>query len=181
MAYTGFSDGSVAALRLASGTVAWRSSLAAGKDAFVDVDVTPVSDGTSLYAASSAGGLFALDQGSGDIQWRVSIDNVGGIALDKERLFAVAADEGVHALDKQGRVLWRQGSAGDGEPTIPLIADDYLMVSMSQGGLFVTDKNTGRLLQYFDPGYGISAKPLWTGSRIYVLSNSAILYALNVH
>ena len=179
--YTGFSNGTVAALRLETGTAVWSSSLSSGKDAFTDVDVTPLIYKGQLYAASSAGGLFALDAESGAVTWQADIDNIGGLNIDSDRLYAASAGQGVFALDHMGRILWNQGLADEGEPSMPQIDSHYLLVPYSKGGLIVAEKRTGRVLQYFDPGYGVSAAPLWDGHRLYVLSNSAIFYAMNLH
>ena len=60
------------------------------------------------------------------------------------------------------------------------MAEDYLLYSLSEDGLFVVDKASGRLVQFFDPGYGISSVPSLARDAMYVLSNSAVLYALSL-
>src|SRR5690606_23625604 len=71
LAYTGFSNGTLVALRKDNGSVAWSSSLKADADRFVDVDATPlVFDGT-VYASSSSGGVYALDKRTGLVKWRL--------------------------------------------------------------------------------------------------------------
>ena len=61
-----------------------------------------------------------------------------------------------------------------------MVDDEYLLYALSDTGLFVADKRTGRLLQYFDPGNGISSPPVLAGQDLYVLSNGGVLYAFHV-
>ncbi len=180
LAFAGFADGTLVALRTATGSVAWIKSLKGEADRFVDVDATPVVVGDRLFAASSGGGVFGLDKTTGLVHWRLNVLGVGPLATDGERLYVAAADKGVYAVDLSGNVAWRQGTRGGGEPAQPVIAGDYLLYALSDAGLFIADKETGRVHQYFDPGYGVSSTPTLDGDRIYLMSNSAILYALDI-
>lgn len=177
LAYAGFADGTVVALRTGTGSVAWLSSIAGDEERFVDVDATPVAVGSTVYAASSSAGLHGLDAATGQVRWRQPIEGAGALATDGERLFVAAAESGVYALDLAGNILWRQGTRGGGEPARPVLTDDYVLYALSAAGLFIADKRTGEVHQYFDPGYGISAPPTLARNRAYVMSNSAILYA----
>ena len=175
-AFTGFANGSLVALRLQNGSVAWSASLKGAADRFVDVDVTPVVKDGVLYAASSTGGLYALDSKTGRVRWRLPIEGVGALLMVDDRLFAAAAENGIHAIDLDGHVVWRQGARGGGEPSGLLAVDDYLIYSTSESGLFVVEQATGQVLQFFDPGFGISAAPTVSRDNVYVVSNSSILY-----
>jgi outer membrane protein assembly factor BamB len=180
LVFTGFSNGTLVAQRQATGSVAWLTSLKADQERFVDVDATPVVSGELVFAVSSAGGAFGVDRTTGLVRWRLPVENGGGLDSDDRRLYLAAADQGVHAIDFTGNVVWRQGTRGGGEPAGPIVSGDYLLYALSDAGLYVADKQSGRVLQYFDPGYGISALPTLSRDRLYVVSNSAILYALSL-
>jgi outer membrane protein assembly factor BamB len=180
LVFTGFSNGTVVALRVATGSVAWLTSLKGDSDRFVDVDATPAVVGENVFAASSAGGLHAVDRSTGLIRWRLPIPGAGALSSDGERLYVAAADEGVYAIDLAGNVVWRQGTRGGGEPAGPVVSGDYLLYALSEAGLYVADKRTGRVHQYFDPGYGVSSLPTLFRDQMYVLSNSAVLYAMTL-
>jgi outer membrane protein assembly factor BamB len=180
LAFTAFANGTMVALRTATGSVAWMTSLKGSADRFVDVDCRPVVDGDTVYAASSAGGVFALDRTTGLVRWRLPMEGVGSLQLAGDRLYAIAAELGVYAIDRQGNVVWRQGLRDAGEPADPVISEDYLIYALSRSGLFVADKATGRIHQFLDPGYGVSATPTVDGDMMYVLSNGGILYALQL-
>jgi outer membrane protein assembly factor BamB len=176
----GFADGNVVALAVGGGETRWIKSIAAGKTQFIDVDTTPVVRGDTVYAASSSGGLYALDLKSGDERWRLALDGITNIATDGERLYVSAAVQGLAAVDVTGRLLWRQGFARAGDPSRPVVEGDVLLVSIADRGLYVIDKRSGQLLQFFDPGAGVSGAPTVDDGRVFVLSNGAILYAMNL-
>jgi len=185
--YTGFANGTLVALRAQNGSIAWLTSLKGDADRFVDVDATPIVVGSTVYATSSSGGVFALDKSTGLVRWHVPLfegnapgqppGNVGGLASDGKMLFVTAADQGVYALDLDGNVLWRQGTRGGGEPTPPLVSGDLLFYSLTEDGMFVADKRTGEVHQYFDPGDGVSAMPAVTlDDRLVMLTNRGNVY-----
>jgi outer membrane protein assembly factor BamB len=105
----------------------------------------------------------------------------GGLATDGERLYVVAADLGVYALDLEGNILWRQGTRGGGEPSTPIVTDSLIVYALADAGVFIADKRTGELLEYFDPGDGISGDPTVIDEQeLYVLSNRGVLYAMDL-
>jgi outer membrane protein assembly factor BamB len=188
--YTGFSNGTFAALRKDTGTIAWSTSLKGDAERFMDVDATPVVVGDRVYASSSSGGVYALDKATGLVRWRVpfwdiaqpsSTGNVGGMATDGKALYVSVADLGTYAIDLAGNVLWRVGAKDGGEPAAPIVWNELLLWSLAHDGLFIADRRTGETLQYFDPGDGVSATPTVTGDgRLFVMSNHGILYAFDL-
>ena len=188
--YTGFSNGTLVALRKDTGSIAWSTSLKADADRFMDVDSTPLVIGQVIYAASASGGVYALDKATGLVRWRVpfydislpsSTGNVGGISSDGRLIFASVADLGTYAIDLEGNVIWRVGARGGGEPGTPVVFDDMLLYTLSEDGLFIADRKSGETLEYFDPGAGISAQPTVTADgRLFVMSNRGVLYSFDL-
>ncbi len=178
----GFSDGYLVSLNGGSGEVVWARSLAAASDQFVDVDSTPTIVGGTIYASSYSGGLYALDAKDGAVRWRVGIEGVSSVFVAGSRIYFAAPREGLHAADTDGHILWRQGLRQAGDLTSPIVVGSYLVFSGSRAGLFIVDRETGKLLEIFNPGSGICAAPTIdpTGGRLYVLSNGGALYALDL-
>jgi outer membrane protein assembly factor BamB len=79
-------------------------------------------------------------------------------------------------------VLWRQGLSEAGDLTPPIVVGNYLIFSGSRAGMFVVDRGNGELLEIFNPGQGVCAAPTVdvANHRLFVLSNSGSLYALNL-
>ncbi len=188
--YTGFSNGTMVALRKDTGSVAWSTSLKGDAERFFDVDATPIVLADVVYTSSASGGVYALDKATGLVRWRVpfwdvalpsSTGNVGGLTTDGKTLYVSVADLGTYAIDLAGNILWRVGALGGGEPATPVVFEDLLVYSLASDGLFIAQRRTGETLEYFDPGDGISAQPTITGDgRLYVMSNRGILYAFDL-
>ncbi|MFH0901367.1 MAG: PQQ-binding-like beta-propeller repeat protein, partial [Pseudomonadota bacterium] len=176
--FCGFSDGHLVALSAQSGKVEWVRSLAGNETRFVDVDATPAIAGGALYATSVAAGIHALDASSGTELWKLPVRGAGSPSIDDEgKIYFAAANEGLYAIDPKGRVLWRQGLRTAGDPARPVVDGDLLFLSLSSRGLMVVDRNSGRLLQEFSPGSGVSSEPTIHDQFVYVLSNGGVLYA----
>ncbi|HWM86577.1 MAG TPA: PQQ-binding-like beta-propeller repeat protein [Kofleriaceae bacterium] len=180
LVFTGFSNGTLVALRVATGSVAWLTSVKGDATRFVDMDATPAVVGEGVFAVSSAGGVYAVDRTTGLIRWRQPLLGAGALSTDGQRLYVAAADEGVYAIDLAGNIVWRQGTRGGGEPAGPVVSGEYLLYALSEAGLYVANKHTGQVYQYFDPGYGVSSLPTLSRDRMYVMSNSAVLYAMTL-
>ncbi len=190
MLYTGFSNGTLVALRRDTGSVAWSTSLKADAEKFVDVDATPIVLGDRVYVSSSSGGVFSLDKATGLIRWRVpfwdaslpsSTGNVGGLTTDGKAIYVSVADLGTYAIDLAGNVLWRVGAKNGGEPAAPVIYGDMVIYTLAEDGMFLANRKTGETLEYFAPGTGISAQPTVTGDgRLFVMSNRGIFYAFDL-
>ena len=190
LVYTGFSNGTMVALRKDTGSVAWSTSLKADADRFVDVDATPIVVEDRVYVASSSGGVYALDKTTGLVRWRTpfwdasmpsNTGNVGGLASDGKLLYASVADLGTYALDLEGNVLWRVGANKGGEPATPVVWNELLIYALAKDGMFIADRRTGNTLEYFQPGDGVSARPTVTADgRLYVMSNRGIVYAFDL-
>jgi len=180
--FAGFSDGYVVALQVDSGNLLWSRSLAAASDQFVDVDASPTVWRGKLFAASFSGGLYGLRPSDGEVLWHASLDGTSGLTRGESNLYAVSARAGLVAVSTDGNVLWRQGLPDAGDLTAPVEVGPYLVFSGSREGLFVLERETGKLLQIFDPARGMCAGPTVDkeGKSLYVLANNGSLYALDL-
>ncbi|MBP6633381.1 MAG: PQQ-binding-like beta-propeller repeat protein [Kofleriaceae bacterium] len=189
LAFTGFANGTLVALRLDTGSVAWSTSLREDQDRFVDIDGTPVVLGGTVYATASSGGLYALDVSTGLVRWRTPFFDAaapsttgatGALSTDGERLFVAAADLGVYALDLDGNVLWRQGTRGGGEPAAPVVWGKLVIYSLARDGMYLADRRTGEIYEFFNPGEGTAVPTVTADGQLYVLSNRGVLYAFDL-
>ena len=56
-----------------------------------------------------------------------------------------------------------------------------MIYALADAGVFIADKRTGELFEYFDPGDGVSSDPTVVDEQeLYVLSNRGVLYALDL-
>ncbi|HME89858.1 MAG TPA: PQQ-binding-like beta-propeller repeat protein, partial [Myxococcaceae bacterium] len=180
VAYIGFSDGALVALRLDDGNVKWEKTLSTPAKQFTDVDTTPVFDQEGrLFAASYKDGIYALEPSSGAIQWHTTRPGITNLVLRGEVLFA-GGDQQVGALfGDKGTALWSLDLAPRAALT-PALARGLLIVPTT-GPLVFVDPVTGHVRSFWNPGKGVSATPLWAHSRLYVLSNLGYLYSIRLH
>jgi outer membrane protein assembly factor BamB len=177
--YVGFSDGYLACLQAGTGEVVWARPFGGEATRFVDVDSTPFFYRGTVYLSSFTGGVYAIDPKDGSVKWRYEVEGAGSVRARNGRLYFSAARWGLHCLDTDGHVLWKQALAKAGELSVPLLVGDYVMVSAAHGGTYIADAASGRLYQYFAPGHGVTSAPTSDGRRqVYVLSNGGYFYAL---
>ncbi len=179
--YVGFSDGYLACLSASTGDVAWARSLAGDATRFMDVDATPLYYRDTLYVSSYATGVYALDPKDGSTRWRYDVEGATSVRARGSRLYFTAAKLGLHALDLDGHLLWRQALAEGGELSAPTLVGGYVLASSSKGGTYVADARNGRLYQFFAPGRGVTSEATSDGRQVYVLSNNGYFYALGLN
>lgn len=180
--YAGFSDGYLVALNVETGDLVWSRSLAGASDQFVDVDASPLVWQGKLFAASFSGGLYGLRPRDGEVLWHTILDGTSALIQGGANLYAVSSRAGLTAVSSDGNILWRQGLPTAGDLTAPTEVGPFLVFSGSREGLFVLDRESGKLLQIFDPARGMCAAPaVDKASRsLYVLANSGSLYAIDL-
>jgi outer membrane protein assembly factor BamB len=176
VALGGYSDGTVAALDLASGTVRWEVRVASKSD-FMDVDSTPRVQGGRVYVASYSGAVHALELATGKQIWEAKTPGPLRLALARGTLVAVTTTQLVAFSPTDGAVRWTlplDGTPG-GEPAL---MGGRAAVPNGKGLMWI-DVERGRLLRVFNPGTGVTAAVAVSGRRVYVLSNAGELIALD--
>lgn len=183
--YSGFADGRVIALQASSGSTLWSEPLAAaGTDMFVDVDTTPllVPARGELLVANQATGVYALGLEDGARRWNTPIRAVGSLVAGPGDLVVAASSlEGLHGLEFDGRVRWRQ-QLDPGSLATPLVVNDVVYVAHSDVGLLAYAIEDGELLGRLDNGSGSSGQPVFDPvlGRLYATSDRGQLYALSL-
>jgi outer membrane protein assembly factor BamB len=147
----------------------------------IDVDTTPVVHGGSVFVGSIGGGVYALGQDGGGVSWRrEDLRGVTGLANRGGTIYATVTGKGLVALDgATGQTLWKATLAG-GALSQPVLSGGYAYVTSDRDGLYVVRLRDGLLVQAVEPGRGAAGAPVIVGRRVFFLSNSAVLYALEV-
>jgi outer membrane protein assembly factor BamB len=184
LAYIGFSDGQMVALNLDDGTVKWERTLSAVRltsgAQFIDVDTTPaVDDQGRVFVASYQDGLYALDGQTGAVLWKSPQTGVTSLLPGGDVLF-IAGDGQVSAVLRDGgRTLWsiplKEKAARQ-----PLFVGGLVVVPTQEDLLFI-DPAEGKIARAWDPGKGVSATPVTSDGRLYILSNYGSVFALRLH
>jgi outer membrane protein assembly factor BamB len=188
---TGFTDGAVIALDPRDGHVQWtRETLedlpeTVSTDAmrFTDVDTTPVIVDGVAYIASFAGGLYALEVGSGSVRWlRRELTGILGLAAAPGgMLIASSGDLGVVGIDRAtGDTMW-SSPIRRGSPTAPTVVGDLVVVGETEGGLLSLLVANGTEVGRLENGHGFAAAAEINEGLGAAVSNAGALFVFNVH
>lgn len=107
--------------------------------------ITPVLVGDLLYVASADGDVFALNAGTGKVQWKTNLDLPlsGGVGFHAGSLFVGAANGLVLRLDAaNGSELWRASVSGE-VLSAPQGNGDLVVAQTYDGKLIAFDYETG--------------------------------------
>jgi outer membrane protein assembly factor BamB len=180
-------EGSLVALDLRDGTVAWRTKL--GGDALGPA----ASDGggttvVASFDSGSAAGVVAVDAASGRVRWNVPVrpGAVGAPAVvpGANVVVLVASDVAAHGLSlDDGSERWRQPTEGAGSPEVqPLPGPGAtVLVGHRLGGMALLDARTGGLRWYASSRTvavrGSPAGPGPNGWFVLPLHDGTVLFA----
>ena len=183
--YTGFADGTVAALEPATGVARWLKQISGPGD-YLDVDaLSAPEDDKRVYAASAKGGLVALDAQSGEEAFRVALPGANQVVASGARIFASGRGELIGLDRASGEKLWVFKISGDQYATAAAVARDVLVFAEQYGPLIALDTATGRVRSVIDPGTGFAANgfseaPLVIPGAAFIISNTGTLFSLGL-
>lgn len=208
--YVAFSDGHVMAYGAEDGSEQWApvdlaaeaEQLTGDVPKYLDVDTTPVFDtipaGDVVYAASFAGGVFALDAETGARVWandraqgvtelvlweqapHPPRDGKGPMVPARKLLLAASGNTGLWALSPEdGREIWRR-PLPEGGISAPVPIAGALLVSTTRYGLFLFSPLDGGVIDGIDTTGGFAMTPAAHGRRGFVLSNGGTLLGVSV-
>lgn len=184
---SGFANGSVAAVEIASGLPVWeqRVTLPEGTtdiDRMVDVDGRPIIIERFVYAASHQGKVRAMNQESGDIIWEAAEPSFHALAHNADHIFVVRDDNEIVAIHREsGDELWRQPKLQSVTLTDPLVYEDYLVVADHKGFIHVLAQDDGRLVGSRRLGKSFRTPLVNAGDDVfYALDDAGKLQAVSI-
>ncbi|MCC6718629.1 MAG: PQQ-binding-like beta-propeller repeat protein [Acetobacteraceae bacterium] len=189
----GFGSGELAALRAASGTVAWSDSLAAsrGRTSIADLSAIrgmPMTRDGRVYAASYGGQLLANDLRSGRRLWELEVASSEAPWIAGDWLFVVGTDAMVAAVNRaDGAVAWTSqlehyaNPEKQKEPITwagPVLAGGRLFLGNSLGTAVLLDPANGAVAGTFPLPGALTLAPVVAGGTMYMVTDNATLLAL---
>ncbi|WP_226898410.1 outer membrane protein assembly factor BamB family protein [Mangrovicoccus algicola] len=189
-----FGSGEMTSVLRQAGISLWSGSLAGTRTgrsygAVSEVPGSPLVDGGTVYAATEAGRLAAIDAASGSRLWTSLEGASGAVALGGGSLFLVS-DEGrlLRVSASDGETVW--------EATLPLfeaekvkrrkevfvhygpiLAGGRLILASSDGLLREIDPASGTLLRSTQLGAPAAAAPIVANGTLYILTADGTLRA----
>ena len=214
LVFMSYSDGHVIAYDGRDGAEKWtpvdlaaEAEQSAGEaPRYLDADTTPLLDdhpqGRVVYVSSYAGGVYALDAGTGArvwsndkaigvtdmLLWREGAhrpnpngpDKDGPLVPERKLLIASSAAFGLTGLDPYtGRVIWRN-KVPEGGITAPVPVAGAILVGTSRYGLFLMSPRNGRVIDGIDLNTGFAQTPAAFGGRAYAMTNAGTFLGIAV-
>jgi outer membrane protein assembly factor BamB len=176
----GFSDGYFVSLAFEDGNLLEIKKIAGDKDAFSDVDTTPLPKNDNLFIGSFSRGLVSLDRKSLIEKWSYTVEGPSSISEADSTLYFSTANSKVYAVSTQTHQPVWVFNAGKGQLSDPIAKGNWLFVSSAEYSLLVLNRLNGKLVQIFNPGKGSSSAPTIYKNRAYWISNGETLYSMSV-
>lgn len=180
----GFSDGTLAALRIESGDVMWAQRVGEGR--YPDLVASPVAHGTDIFTSGYFMPLVALDLASQNMRWRVDHGAAHAVAIDDSSGVAVVHHPGTDGTLRSyvaltGAERWSWSSGTRGALTTPQPTPAGLVVASSEGSVYLIDPDTGqRTWRYRGDELltGVSAAPFIEGRQMIFVTNAGRIYSM---
>ncbi len=180
---SGHSDGTLVALNLSDGELAWQRRVGEGRYPDLIAPALGVDDG--ILVAGYTAPLLALDLESHAVRWR--LDEVGAaerMLRDGDEVFVSGVDGKLRAVNlRTGELRWTWDSKTGGSLSEPVLTEAGLLVGAAVGGLSLVDRATGQTTWTLELGHdldGVSAPPAVSGDEAWVLTNAGNLVHLVV-
>ncbi|MBX9591172.1 MAG: PQQ-binding-like beta-propeller repeat protein [Hyphomonadaceae bacterium] len=179
-----YPTGDVVALRVSTGQPVWSDSLARSRTASslsaMSDAARPVMTGGVVFAVGHAGRMIAASQKTGERLWSLTVASIQPPAVAGDSVFVVDTGGQVLAITRNdGKIQWASKLPGGGTWSGPVLAGHRLWLTSSKGQLASVEANTGKVASTQDLGSPIFIAPVVAGGRMYVLTDTAKLLALN--
>ncbi len=190
-----FGSGEVVAALARNGRRIWTSSISGGRKGTVrsrifDITGDPVIDGETVFVANQSGRLISVDRQSGERNWIVNEGSIAPALPAGNSLYVINDIAQLKRLNRDtGAQIWsvqlpvyedaekrRIALVHNG----PLLAGGRILIASSDGLIRSYDPQTGQSLgASVVPGGGAVVQPAIADGRLYIVTDSGTLAALN--
>ena len=176
----GFSDGTLVALGQEHGEIAWERHVGEGR--YPDLIGTPLVVDNVAFVGGSSEPFLAIDLENLAVLWRVDVGTSSEPAIEGELILHGATDGKLRGIDRRtGDVRWTWDSETTGALSTPQVVEAGVLVSSSDGSIYLINPADGTLVWEYDPGYllaGITVAPLVVGRQVLAVTNGGDLISL---
>lgn len=186
----GFSNGQIQAYKASTGTPLWSEWVISSSSTESISDITaikanPIIDDNVAYIVGYNGPLVAIDIRTGAKIWQREISSSSQPWLAGNFLFVLTEDSDLVAINKQdGKIVWTTiiPFADDDEKSGvftsgPILANDALLITSSNGKLFSVSPYNGRIMGVADIEEGVEVSPIMVNETLLLTTNKAEITA----
>jgi len=152
VAYIGYDDGTLVALRIEDGQRLWEQLIAEPEGRtelarMADIDGEMMLDGGVLYVVSYHDKVMAISAANGQPIWTHDSGGWSGAALTPSAVLLTDRKGDIWALDRSsGNSLWKQNLLENRQLTTPVVMGDYGVVGDLEGYLHWFRLDTGDIV-----------------------------------
>ena len=186
--FTGFSDGTLAALEAKNGRALWDFpiSFARGSseiDRLSDIDTNPLLVANYIYVSSYQEVTHALNIQDQRIEWSADVSSFHSLAYDAAHLYVSDKQGEVHQIDRtNGQKVWSQQGLRLFDVTAPISAGKYVLVADGDGSIYVLDKGDGSFVGKHRLGAKtIIGEAIVEGENVYFIDSDGSLQSVSIH
>ncbi len=185
LAFVGYDDGSVVALRIADGSLLWNQTIVSPEgrtelERLSDIGTQMVIVASDLIVSSYKKRVVSLAADSGRLLWFKEISSATGIQVDRTKLAVSEANGDLWMLDRRnGSTTWKLDQMTNRGLTRPAFYGNYVVVGDKEGYLHWIDSEIGSFVARERPAgkKGFASAPVTVGTTLYVLSHGGDLMA----
>lgn len=185
--FTGFSDGTLAALEAKNGRALWDFPISFARgtseiDRLADIDTNPLLVSDFIYVSSYQDITHALNIKEQRIQWSTDVSSFKSLAYDAAHLYISDKSGVVHQIDRSsGKKLWSQDGLYLFSVSAPMSVGPFVLVADGESNIYVMNKSDGSYVGR----HGIGAKtivgePIADADTIFFMDSSGNVQSLSV-
>lgn len=186
-----FSNGELRAFKASTGTPLWGDFLVSHKrtNSLAEINAikaNPIIDGDKVFAVGYNSVLTAIDLRTGTRIWEREMGSSNQPWIAGDYLYVLTNDFELIALNKNnGKIIWNtsipKGDSNDEKNGVfakgPLLTDNRLIITTSNGYIFAVSPYTGEILSYVEADEGIELPPVMANGITIFATNDAEMIA----
>jgi outer membrane protein assembly factor BamB len=179
-----YPSGYVMAYKVSDGTPAWSENLARTRTtsemASMSDAARPAIEGGTVFAVGHAGRMVATQAKTGERLWSINVPGTQTPAVAGDTVYVVDTHGQVMALARNdGKTRWTAQLPESKTWSGPVLAGGALWLASNKGQLVAVDAATGKVGSGLELGDPVYIPPIVAQGRMFVLSDTAKLIALN--
>ncbi|MEQ1651832.1 MAG: PQQ-binding-like beta-propeller repeat protein [Hyphomicrobium sp.] len=179
-----YPSGDLMALKVSDGSPVWSENLARTRQtsqmASMSDAARPAIDGGTVFAVGHAGRMVATQSKTGERLWSINVPGTQTPWVAGDTVYVVNTQGQVMALSRtDGKTRWTAQLPDSKTWSGPVLAGGELWLTSNKGQLVSVDAATGKVGGQVNLGEPVYIPPVVAQGRMFVLTDSAKLIALN--
>lgn len=179
-----YPSGDLVALKISDGSPVWSENLSRTRSssqlASLSDAARPAIDGGTVFAVGHAGRMIATQAATGERLWSLNVPSTQTPWVAGDNVFVVDTTGQLLAIARAtGKIKWTSKLPGPATWSGPTLAGGSLWLVSNKGQLVGVDAASGRVNSQQSLGDSVYVAPVVAQDRMFLLTDSAKLIALN--